>query len=171
MGDRTMVQAEPTPINILLVDDQLDNLVALKAILNGDGYHLFAASSGAEALRIALREKLTVILLDVVMPEMDGFEVAQHLKQVAQTRNIPILFLTAVATDVHQIYRAYEVGAVDYLIKPLDAEVVRKKAAVFVALDRQREVIERQALVLREAERRDYEVRLAQLRSAGDGRY
>jgi PAS domain S-box-containing protein len=163
--------AQTTPINILLVDDQPDSLVALKAILNSGDYHLLTASSGTEALQIALREKLAVILLDVVMPEMDGFEVAQHLKQVGRTRNIPILFLTAVATDVHQIYRAYEVGAVDYLIKPLDAEVVRKKVAVFVDLVRQREEIERQSLVLREAERRDYEVRLAQLRCAGDRRY
>ncbi len=166
-----MGQAESMPINILLVDDEPDNLVALKAILSIHDYRLLSASSGTEALQIALRERLTIILLDVVMPEMDGFEVAQHLKQVARTRNIPILFLTAVATDVHQIYRAYEVGAVDYLIKPLDAEVVRKKVAVFVDLVRQREEIERQALILREAERRDYELRLAQLRYAGDRRY
>src|SRR5919197_559300 len=166
-----MDRPETTPIKILLVDDQPDNLAALKAILNGCDYHLLAASSSAEALQIALREKLAVILLDVVMPEMHGFEVAQHLKEVARTRNVPILFLTAVATDVHAIYRAFEVGAVDYLIKPLDAEVVRKKVAVFVDLVRQREEIERQALILREAERRDYEVRLAQLRLASDRRY
>ena len=166
-----MGEAEAAPINILLVDDQPDNLVALKAVLNRDGYRLLTAASGAEALGIALREELTIILLDVVMPEMDGFEVAQQLKRVGRTRTVPILFLTAVATDVHQIYRAYEVGAVDYLIKPLDAEVVRKKVAVFVDLVRQREEIERQALALREAERRDYEVRLAQLRYAGDRRY
>jgi PAS domain S-box-containing protein len=160
-----------TPINILLVDDEPDSMVALKAILSSCGYRLWAASSGAEALQIALREKITVILLDVVMPEMDGFEVAQHLKQIGHTRSIPILFLTAFATNVHLIYRAYEVGAVDYLIKPLDAEVVRKKVAVYVDLVRQREEVERQSLVLREAERRDYEVHLAQLRCAGDRRY
>jgi PAS domain S-box-containing protein len=166
-----MGRAEITTVNILLVDDEPDNRVALKAILGRADYHLLAASSGTEALQIALREKLTVILLDVVMPDMDGIEVAQHLKQVARTRTIPILFLTAVATDVHQIYRAYEVGAVDYLVKPLDAEVVRKKVAVFVDLVRQREEIERQSMALREAERRDYEVRLGQLRFAGNRRY
>jgi PAS domain S-box-containing protein len=166
-----MSRAETTPINILLVDDQPDNLVALKAILNSGDYHLLTASSGPEALQIALREKLTVILLDAVMPEMDGFAVAQQLKQVEHIRKVPILFLTAVATDVRHIYRAYDIGAVDYLIKPLDAEVVRKKVAVFVDLVRQREEIERQALVLREAERLEYEVRLARLRYAGDRRY
>jgi PAS domain S-box-containing protein len=166
-----MSDIESTPINLLLVDDQPENLVALKAILNNPEYHLFTATSGAEALQIALREKLTVILLDMVLPEMDGCEVAHHLKQVSRTRNVPILFLTAVATDVQQIYRAYEVGAVDYLIKPLDTEVVRKKVAVFVDLVRQREEIERQALLLREAERRDYQLRLAELRLAGDRRY
>jgi PAS domain S-box-containing protein len=102
---------------------------------------------------------------------MDGFEVAHHLKEVERTRDIPILFLTAVATDVQQIYRAYEVGAVDYIVKPLDPEVVRKKVAVFVDWVRQRRQIERQAAVLREADRRQYELELAELRVAGDRRY
>src|SRR5690606_28094385 len=87
-----------------------------------------------------------------------------HLKQLERTRTIPILFLTAVATDVRQIYRAYDVGAIDYLVKPLDPEVVQKKVAVLVALDRQREEIERQARLLLEAERRDHELLMAKSR-------
>lgn len=166
-----MSSERSAPVNLLLVDDKPENLVALKAILNRPDYRLLTASSGEEALRIALRERLSVILLDVVMPGMDGFEVAQHLKQLERTRTIPILFLTAVATDVRQIYRAYDVGAIDYLVKPLDPEVVQKKVAVLVALDRQREEIERQARLLLEAERRDHELRMAELRLASDRRY
>jgi PAS domain S-box-containing protein len=163
--------SETSPIKILLVDDRPENLVVLKAILNHPEYHLLSATSGKEALQIGLREKLTVILLDVVMPEMDGFEVARHLRKIERTRAIPIIFLTAVATDVQQIYGAYEIGAVDYLIKPLDSEVVRKKVAVFVDLVRQREEIERQGRLLRESERREFELRLAEMRFASDRRY
>src|SRR5690606_7626066 len=88
-----------------------------------------------------------------------------------RTREIPILFLTAVATDVQQIYRAYAVGAVDYLVKPLDPEVVRRKVAVFVDLVRQREQIKRHAEMMRETERRQHELQVAELRLAGDRRY
>src|SRR5262245_48601240 len=160
-----------TSRSFLLVDDRPENLVALKAMLDRPEYQLIAVTSGIEALQVALRQNLALILLDVFMPEMDGFEVAVHLKEVERTRNIPIIFLTALATDVQQIYRAYAAGAVDYLIKPLDAEVVRKKVAVFVDLFRQRQEIERQAELLRAAERREFELRLAELRVASDARY
>lgn len=159
------------PAKLLLVDDRPENLAALKGILKHPGYQLFTATSGTEALKLVLRERFAVILLDVVMPEMDGFEVARHLKALERTRNIPILFLTAIATDVQHIYRAYEIGAVDYIVKPLDTEVVRRKVAVFVDLIRQREEIKRQAEALREAERREYELKLGELRFAGDRRY
>jgi len=156
---------------LLLVDDRMENLIALQAILRDSGYHLITATSGEQALNVTLRERITVILLDVVMPGMDGFEVAKNLKALERTRDIPILFLTGLATDVHQLYRAYDVGAVDYLIKPLDAAVVRKKVDVFVSLVRQREQIERQAKALREADRREYDLKLAELRIANDRRY
>jgi PAS domain S-box-containing protein len=159
------------PIEILLVDDRAENLVALKAILRSADYRLVTATSGEEALQLALRGSYAVILLDVVMPRMDGFEVARYLKQADRTRTIPILFLTAVATDVEQIYRAYDVGAVDYLIKPLDPNVVRKKVDVFVELVRQRREIAQQGERLRANERREYELRLAELRIATDSRY
>jgi PAS domain S-box-containing protein len=162
---------EREPINLLLVDDRKENLIALEAILRGPQYCLISVTSGNEALQIAMREPIAVILLDVLMPDMDGFEVAQHLKQLERTRNIPILFLTAQATQVREIYHAYDVGAVDYLIKPLDPEVVRKKVAVYIDLVGQRQEIERQGRLLREAERREYELRLAELRVASDRRY
>jgi PAS domain S-box-containing protein len=156
---------------LLLVDDKAENLTSLKGILQHSGYGLLTATSGEEGLKIVLREKVTVILLDVLMPKMDGYEVARHLKGLERTRDIPILFLTAMASDARQIYRAYEVGAVDYLVKPLDPEIVRRKVAVFVELVRQREQIERQAEALREADHREHELQLAELRLAGDRRY
>lgn len=162
---------DDTPEQILLVDDIPQNLVALKGILANPRYTLLQATSGEEALRIALREELTLVLLDVVMPGMDGFEVARHLKQLERTRDIPIVFLTAIATDIKHVYRAYDIGVVDYLTKPLDPEVVKKKVAVFVELVRQRREVERQARQLREAERREFELRLAELRMASDRRY
>jgi PAS domain S-box-containing protein len=166
-----MIPGDQGPANLLLVDDRRENLVALEAILSGSGYRLLTATSGVDALKIALREPLAVVLLDVVMPGMDGYEVARHLKELERTRDVPIIFLTALATDVQNIYRAYEVGAVDYIIKPLDSEVVRKKVAVFVDLVRQREQIARQARALHEADRREYELKLAEIRVAGDRRY
>jgi PAS domain S-box-containing protein len=162
---------EPAQARLLLVDDRPENLLALTAILEDPEYQLLTAASGEEALKIALKEPLTVVLLDVLMPGMDGFEVATHLKELGRTRDVPILFLTALATDMKHIYRAYEVGAVDYIVKPLDPEAVRKKVRVFVNLVRQREQIEQQAAALREVDRREYELKLAELRVAGDRRY
>ena len=166
-----MPEPSSTPPVVLLVDDDPRNLLALEAILEGAGYRLITATSGRQALELTLHDPPTVVLLDVLMPGMDGYEVAQHLKGTARTRDIPILFLTALATDVRHIYRAYDVGAVDYLIKPLDPEVVRRKVAVLVDLVRQREEIERQAAALREAERREHALRLAEMRVASDRRY
>jgi CheY-like chemotaxis protein len=158
-------------VNVLLVDDRPANLVALEAILEAPGRRLIKATSGEEALSVALREDLAVILLDVRMPGMDGLQVAAHLKGVSRTRYVPIIFVTAVATEVQHIYKAYSVGAVDYLIKPLDTDVVRRKVATFVELFQQRREIERQAAALRETERREHELRLAELRMASDTRY
>lgn len=158
-------------VPLLLVDDRVENLVALEGILASPEYRIVRATSGEEALAAVLREDFAVILLDVSMPGMSGFEVADYLAQRDRTRRIPILFVTAFATDVAQIYEAYEVGAVDYLIKPLDPRVVRSKVAVLADLDRQRRQIERQAQLLREAEQREHEHRLAELRSALDRRY
>jgi PAS domain S-box-containing protein len=170
-GSQADVSGEAMPASILLVDDRRDNLLALEAILGDSGYDLVSATSGREALGLALRQDFAAVLLDVFMPEMDGYEVASHLKGVERTRHIPIIFLTANATEVEHIYQAYSVGAVDYLIKPLDPDVVRKKVEVFVDLYRQRQQIERQARLLLEAERREHQLRLAELRIASDRRY
>jgi CheY-like chemotaxis protein/nitrogen-specific signal transduction histidine kinase len=122
--------------NILLVDDRPENLLSLQAILERPDYHLVTAKSGNEALALALREHFAVALIDIAMPEMSGLDVAVHLKELERSRNIPIIFVTAFGDDPEEIHRAYSAGGADYLVKPLDAEIVRKKVAVFVDLSR-----------------------------------
>ncbi|HUM13408.1 MAG TPA: ATP-binding protein [Myxococcaceae bacterium] len=126
------------PASILLVDDKVENLTALKAILERPDYHLVSATTGEEALRLALRERFSAALIDVAMPRMNGFEVATHLKALERSRHIPIIFITAFGEDPEEIHRAYAAGGADYLVKPLDPEIVRKKVAVFVELSRKR---------------------------------
>jgi signal transduction histidine kinase/FixJ family two-component response regulator len=125
--------------NILLVDDRPENLLSLKAILERPEYRLVTATSGEEALSIALRESFAVALIDIAMPGMNGLDVAVHLKDLERSRDIPIIFVTAFGDDPQEIHRAYSAGGADYLVKPLDPEIVRKKVAVFVDLSRRRE--------------------------------
>jgi signal transduction histidine kinase/ActR/RegA family two-component response regulator len=135
-GEGTPVPVEPAAV--LLVDDKVENLTALAAILDRSDYRLVSATSGEEALRIALRERLAVALIDVALPRMNGFEVATHMKALERSRHIPIIFITAFGDDPEEIHRAYAAGGADYLVKPLDPEIVRKKVAVFVELSRKR---------------------------------
>jgi signal transduction histidine kinase/FixJ family two-component response regulator len=124
--------------NILLVDDRPENLLALQSILERPDYRLVTADSGEKALRLALREQFAVALIDIAMPGMNGLEVATHLKELERCRDIPIIFVTAFGDDPEEIHRAYAAGGADYLVKPLDAEIVKKKVAVFVDLNRRR---------------------------------
>lgn len=140
------------PVDILLVDDQPGNLASLEAILRQPDYNLVLARSGPEALALVLRQEFVVILLDVAMPEMDGFETAAIIRQREQSRLIPIIFVTASVYEMEHVFRGYTVGAVDYLRKPLDPHAVRAKVAVFVELFRQRRRNELQAKRLQEAE-------------------
>ena len=133
------VPAAVEPASVLLVDDKVENLTALAAILDRPDYHLVCATSGEEALRLALRERFAAALIDVAMPRMNGFEVATHLKTLERSRHIPIIFITAFGEDPEEIHRAYAAGGADYLVKPLDPEIVRKKVAVFVELSRKRQ--------------------------------
>ena len=96
------------------------------------------ATSGKEALKLALRERFAVALIDVAMPEMNGLEVAEHLKTLERSRHTPIIFVTAFGNDPEEVHRAYAAGGADYLVKPMDPEIVRKKVAVFVELSRRR---------------------------------
>jgi PAS domain S-box-containing protein len=139
--------------SLLLVDDRPQNLVALAAILEPLGHELVTASSGPEALRILLhRDDFAAILLDVQMPNMDGFEVASVIKQRERTSTIPIIFLTAISKDEQHAWRGYEVGAVDYVTKPLNPDVLRAKVAVFVELWEKNGQIREQAQRLAEQE-------------------
>ena len=139
-------------VNILLVDDQPANLVALEAMLEDIGQNLVRAESGREALKRLLNDDFAVILLDVKMPEMDGFETAELIRQRDRSRHTPILFLTAADTSQTQAVRGYAVGAVDYLIKPVVPEFVRSKVAVFVELAKKNELLRRQAALLAQSE-------------------
>ena len=119
---------------ILLVDDRPENLLALEAILSSLNQTLVRASSGEEALRALLKDEYALILLDVQMPGMDGFETAAQIKARTRTKDIPIIFLTAVDTEEHNAYRGYASGGADYITKPFDPWVLRAKVQVFVDL-------------------------------------
>jgi PAS domain S-box-containing protein len=162
--------SEQPRANILLVDDRQENLVALEAILEPLGENLIFANSGEEALRQLLHHDVAVILLDVQMPGLDGFETAGLIKQRERTKTIPIIFLTAISKEERHVFRGYSAGAVDYLFKPFDAEVLRSKVAVFIDLHRKSEQLREQAELLAARElaalRRESEERYRQLADA-----
>jgi two-component system sensor histidine kinase/response regulator len=139
-------------VNILLVDDQPANLVALEAMLHGLGQNLIQAGSGRDALKWLLTHEFAVVLLDVKMPEMDGFETATLIRQRDKSRHTPIIFLTAADQSQAQAVRGYAVGAVDYLVKPVVPEFVRSKVAVFVELAKKTALLQRQTRLLQESE-------------------
>ncbi|WP_419998373.1 response regulator [Streptomyces boninensis] len=134
---------------ILLVDDRPENLLALEAILSALDQTLVRASSGEEALKALLTDDFAVILLDVQMPGMDGFETAAHIKRRERTRDIPIIFLTAINHGPHHTFRGYAAGAVDYISKPFDPWVLRAKVSVFVELYMKNVQLREQAGLLR----------------------
>jgi CheY-like chemotaxis protein len=122
------------PAKILLVDDRSENLLALEAILSSLGQELVCVRSGDAALAALLADEFAVILMDVVMPGMDGFETAAHIKQRSRTQDVPIIFLTAAGAEPDLAFRGYAAGAVDYISKPFDPWVLRAKVSVFVDL-------------------------------------
>ncbi len=143
---------ESDRVNILLVDDQPANLLALEAMLQGLGQNLVKAESGREALKWLLTHEFAVILLDVKMPDMDGFETAALIRERDKSRDTPIIFLTAADKTHTEAVRGYAVGAVDYLVKPVVPEFVRSKVSVFVELAMWSELLRRQAEQLRDGE-------------------
>jgi len=140
-------------VKILLVDDTPDNLVSLEAALDGLGQELVLAGSGMEALRHLLDDDFAAILLDVKMPDMDGFQTAELIRSRKRSRHTPILFLTGYKSDEH-LFRGYDLGAVDFLFKPIVPEVLRSKVGVFVELSRNTALLRRQAEVLGKAEQK-----------------
>ena len=131
----------PAPVKCLLVDDLPENLLALEALLRQEGLEILQARSGAEALELLLVHDVALALLDVQMPEMDGFELAELMRGTERTRRVPIIFVTAGAHDQHRVFRGYDSGAVDFLHKPVEPRVLKNKAAVFFELYRQRQQV------------------------------
>ena len=163
---------EPRPLGlplakILLVDDQPKNLLALSAMLEPLGHEVVQASSGKEALRYMLRDEFALVLLDVQMPVLDGYEVAELIRARERSRAVPIIFLTAIHRDQRLVARAYTVGAVDYILKPIDPEILRSKVAVFIELYQKGQIISRQAEELKRATEREF----ADFRRLSEHRY
>jgi PAS domain S-box-containing protein len=147
--------SETNPIRgkILLVDDSAENLISLEAALEGLGQVIVTARSGREALRHLLDSDFAAILLDVKMPEMDGFQTAELIRTRKRSRHTPILFLTAYKSDEH-LFRGYDMGAVDFLFKPIVPEILRSKVSVFIELSRHAALLQRQTAVLAKAEQK-----------------
>jgi signal transduction histidine kinase len=145
-------------VNLLLVDDRPENLLALEAILEPLGQCLIRANSGPEALKHVLGEEFAAILLDVQMPGMNGFEVAEIIKSRERSRTIPIIFLSAINKEDAYVFKGYSMGAVDYVFKPFNPDVLRSKVAVFVDLYLKQREIQRQADQLREGQKRELEL-------------
>jgi len=151
---------------VLLVDDRSENLLALEAILEPLETELVAAGSGEEALGHLLRREFAAILLDVQMPGLDGFETAELIRARERTRHLPIIFLTAVSRDAEQIGRGYSSGAVDYILKPFDPDVLRSKVSAFVRLWEKEQELRRQSDELREQQVAESEERYSVLSAA-----
>src|SRR5436190_3309391 len=150
-------------VNILLVDDRADKLLALEAILESLGQNLVRAFSGKEALRRLLHQDFAVILLDVSMPGMDGFETALMIRQRLTSEHTPIIFITSIGTTENHVSRGYSLGAVDYLFTPIVPDVLRSKVSVFVELHKQTELIKRQSEQLWRAEESRHQRELAEV--------
>jgi len=153
------MEENPQPASILLVDDRPANLLALEAVLEPLGHRLVEARSGDEALKHLMKQDFALILMDVSMPDLDGFQTVALIKQRRATANIPVLFISAVARDLHYIEQGFLYGAVDYITKPYDPVILRAKVAVLVTLHMQAEHILRQRELLL---RSQYELRRQQ---------
>ncbi|MEK6772788.1 MAG: response regulator [Bdellovibrionota bacterium] len=158
-------------VDILLVDDRPEGLVTLEATLNQEDYNLIKANSGREALAKVLTHDFAVILMDVQMPEMDGFETATVIKQRDRSKNIPIIFITAINKTDQYVSAGYAVGAVDYIFKPFDPHILKSKVAVFADLFRKTRLLTIQSETLREIEKRERIRTLKDLESEGRRRY
>src|SRR5512138_2718615 len=157
--DGSTNEASSRPASVLLVDDRPANLVALEATLAPLGIRTVTAVSGPEALRRMLAEEFELVLLDVQMPGMDGFETATLMKRHPRTAHVPIIFVTAIHREASHLFTGYERGAVDYLTKPFDPNILRSKVRVFVDLFCKERQLREQAALLHEREARDREHR------------
>src|SRR5271165_6297032 len=149
MGSTMVKSEEPRladeRVNILLVDDRPDKLLALETVLASLGQHLVLANSGTEALRHLLKQEFALIVLDVSMPGMDGFETASLIRQRSSSELTPIIFISAINYSDTHLSRGYSLGAVDYILAPIVPEILRAKVSVFIDLHRKTEQLKRQA--------------------------
>jgi signal transduction histidine kinase len=145
--------AKEQAVNILLVDDRQENLLALEATLGYLDQNIVKANSGREALKLLLDHDFALILMDVHMPDMDGFETAALIRRREKSQSVPIIFLTAMNKSEGQVFRGYSLGAVDYIFKPFDPDILKAKVAVFIELYKKTEEIKRQAELLLEKNR------------------
>jgi two-component system sensor histidine kinase/response regulator len=143
-------ESQLEPVKFLLVDDLEENLVALSALLRRPELELHTARSGTEALELLLRHEFALAIIDVHMPEMDGFELAELLRGTERCKHLPLIFATAAPREQHRVFKGYESGAVDFLFKPIDPHILRHKAEVFFELFRQRQLL---SLEVKERER------------------
>lgn len=132
---------------LLLVDDKPNNLIALEAVLSGQGYDLITATSGEEALEVIKMQEVSLVLLDIQMPGMDGYETARRIKETEHGRDVPIIFVTAIFNENPHIKQGYEAGAVDYFTKPFDPDILRLKVGIYASYHQK-------TLLLREREKR-----------------
>ncbi len=153
MGNDTTMTGDEQ-IYVLGVDDRPGNLVALEAVLATLGITMVKAHSGQEALAHVLQTEFALILMDVQMPDMDGFETASLMRGNRKTEHIPIIFVTAINFEQKQVFKGYDTGAVDYLFKPIDPHILRSKVRVFIELFRQKEILKHKAAELEKANRR-----------------
>lgn len=129
---------------VLIVDDHPENLLALNGLLDDMELDIVKANSGNEALGVMLEQDFALVLLDVQMPGMDGYEVAELMRKNEKTKHIPIVFVTAINSEEQHVFKGYESGALDYLFKPIAPEILRSKVAVFVNLYRKHTIIQQQ---------------------------
>jgi two-component system, sensor histidine kinase and response regulator len=139
MKQAKQMSSSTRKVACLIVDDVPENIVALRALLEGDDVDVLTAQSGAQALEILLNTDVALAILDVQMPEMNGFELAELMRGTERTRDIPIFFVTAGARDQERLFRGYEAGAVDFIYKPIEADILSNKANVFFQLHRQKQ--------------------------------
>ena len=158
-----MSNANPT-VNLLIVDDLPGNLLALEAVIRGPGRTIFQATSGEEALALLLQHEFALAILDVQMPGMNGFELAELMRGTEKTRHVPIVFVTAAGKESNYAFKGYESGAVDFLYKPLDIDAVKGKVNVFVDLYQQRSEVRRQVKAL-EKSRQEQDILVQQLQA------